>query len=333
MATRAQTPAAAPHDAPVEVVPETRLAPCPGLKRSEESDRPRPGRNCSASSDASENPENRLAPLSSGWRAINPGFLRPDLPPQVPQPAQREDRREGPGHAQREQRPDEEVAAGGRGERAADAPPRHVDGGHGGRQQRAEKEEHVARAASREQQRGDRPDDQDRDTDQVPQPARLETADDVVSEVERHQHDGEQRRDGEQVVALRHGLALPSEARVRRRRRRPDDERAPRVAPRHRERQQRQREEGLGDRLRGRARHRPGRPERHRDEGEPDRLVADREEDQRQPAQRLEAARTARGWGRWPTPPTRPPTTAPTLLRASAARAMRSARRTPASGR
>jgi len=55
-------------------------------------------------------------------------------PWQAPQSLRREDDGEDPGHADREERPDEEEAAGGLGDLAVICPP-HVHDGHGCRQQ------------------------------------------------------------------------------------------------------------------------------------------------------------------------------------------------------
>ncbi len=81
-------------------------------------------------------------------------------PWQAPQSAHREDDGEGCGHADREERPDEEEtpAAGGP---EADSPPSHVDDGDAQQQERRDEDDDIPRSPFGEHERSVPPDDAD----------------------------------------------------------------------------------------------------------------------------------------------------------------------------
>lgn len=111
----------------------------------------------------------------------------------------REDEGEEPGHAERDQHPDEAEASAGVRDAAGDADtlPLHVEDGDAKRKERPEDDDDVPRSPFGEHQRPVQPDDHD-DTppNQVVEPSRFPSAYDVVRQVKREQENREQRRDG-----------------------------------------------------------------------------------------------------------------------------------------
>jgi len=87
----------------------------------------------------------------------------PLAPEQGPQSTRREDDREERGHAERDERPDEEEGSAGLGDVAADADtlPHHVDNGDDQSKERPEEDDDVPRSRFGEHQRSVQPDDQD----------------------------------------------------------------------------------------------------------------------------------------------------------------------------
>ncbi len=109
---------------------------------------------------------------AGAWRS--PGLGRPPrgglpgpAPRQAPQSAHREDDGEERGHAERDDRPDEEEASTGPGDLAADTLPRHVEDGDGQRKERREKDDEVPRSPFGEHQRSVQPYDKDGHSSEV----------------------------------------------------------------------------------------------------------------------------------------------------------------------
>lgn len=119
------------------------------------------------------------------------------IPSQSRQPAYREDERKDRGDAEREKRPDpEEHSARARDAAAHEACASHVREGHDRAEQRAEEDDDEARAAPGQHQRSVQPDDHHQYPGDVLEPARLESANDVVRQMTNSKEDRKQRRDG-----------------------------------------------------------------------------------------------------------------------------------------
>ena len=99
----------------------------------------------------------------------------------------REDDGEERGHAEREQRPDEEEASARMCDAASDAdtPPSHMEVRDGQRKDRPEEDDDVPRSPSGEHQRSVQPNDEDGHGGEVLQRSRFDSADDVVRQVKR----------------------------------------------------------------------------------------------------------------------------------------------------
>src|SRR5262249_24426 len=117
-------------------------------------------------------------------------------PWQAPQSAHRENDGEERGHADRDDRPDEEEGSAGLRDLAADTLPHHVDDRDGQPKQRPEENDDVPRSPFGEHQGPVQPDDKDGPSSEVRESPLFETADDVVRQVKRKEEDREQRRDG-----------------------------------------------------------------------------------------------------------------------------------------
>src|SRR5437870_9448252 len=102
---------------------------------------------------------------SQNARTRLPGLTRS----QAPQSARREDDGEEPGHADRDQRPDEEEVSAGIGESAgdADALPPHVGEGDDQRKESSEEGDDVARSAFSEYEGSVKPEDKGGDRREV----------------------------------------------------------------------------------------------------------------------------------------------------------------------
>jgi len=109
-------------------------------------------------------------------------------PLQAPQSAHREDDGEERGHAERDERPDEEEGSAGIGDVAADADtlPHHVDDGDAQPKERPEEDDDVPPSPFGEHQRSVQPNDKDGHSSEVWDPSLFEPADDVVRQVKRH---------------------------------------------------------------------------------------------------------------------------------------------------
>ena len=108
-------------------------------------------------------------------------------PWQAPQSARREDDGEERGHAERDERPDEEEASAGIGDAAGDADtlPLHVEDGDGQRKERPEEDDDVPGSPFGEHQRSVQPDDKDGHSSEVRGPSLFEPANDVIRQVKR----------------------------------------------------------------------------------------------------------------------------------------------------
>src|ERR1017187_5434368 len=126
-----------------------------------------------------------------------PGLPGP-APSQAPQSTHREDGGEERGHADRDERPDEEKGSAGVGDPAAvhHTLPHHVEDGDAQRKERSEEHDDVSRSPLGEHQCSVQPDDTDGHSSEVYGRSRQPPADDVVRQVKRHEEDREQRRDG-----------------------------------------------------------------------------------------------------------------------------------------
>jgi hypothetical protein len=148
------------------------------------------------------NTANQETPLFTG--AVRGPFqvrvvgLPSPAPGQGPQPARREDNGEDPGHAYRDQRPDEEEVSAGVTDGAGDADtlPPHVGEGDDQRKEPSKEGDDVPRPPFGQHQCSVQPDDKDGHRIEVCERSRLEPADDVVRQVKRKEKDREQRRDG-----------------------------------------------------------------------------------------------------------------------------------------
>src|SRR5216684_982288 len=102
--------------------------------------------------------------------AVNTLFGLPAPAPwQAPQSAHREDDGEERGHAERDQRPDEEEGSAGIGDVAADADtlPHHVDDGDAQPKELPEEDGDIPRSPFGEHQRSVQPDDKDGHSSEV----------------------------------------------------------------------------------------------------------------------------------------------------------------------
>ncbi len=126
-------------------------------------------------------PARRSPTEPAPWIVALPGLA----PLQAPQSAHREDDGEERGHAEREERPDEEEGSAGVGDAAADADPlsHHMNDGDDQRKERPEEDDDVPRSPFGEHQRSVQPDDQDWHRNEVQKLSRLHPADDVISQV------------------------------------------------------------------------------------------------------------------------------------------------------
>jgi hypothetical protein len=119
----------------------------------------------------------------------------------TPQSARREDGRQSPGRAKREERPDEE-------ERPA---LRHVhppvDDGHARGHESAEEHDDAPRSPLGQHERPIQQDDQDQDADEALPPPRIDPSNDVVRHVNREEEGGEQGGGRQQDVVF-HAVSM-----------------------------------------------------------------------------------------------------------------------------
>src|ERR1019366_5533838 len=123
------------------------------------------------------------------------------------------------GHAERDERPDEEEASAGLRDLAADTLPHHVEDGDARPKERPEEHDDVSRSPFGEHERSVQPDDEDEHPTEVWERSRFHPADDVVRQVKRHEEDREQRRDGYLRNAMQVGLKFPWQTPIIRRKR------------------------------------------------------------------------------------------------------------------
>jgi hypothetical protein len=135
--------------------------------------------------------------LNNGPVHVRVGLPGPS-PWQAPQSPRREDDGKESGHADGDQRPDEEEVSAGVAKAAGDAHtfPPHVGEGDDQRKEPSEEGDDVPRAPFGKHQRSVQPEDKDGHRSEVCELSRLKPADDVVRQVKRKEEDREQRRDG-----------------------------------------------------------------------------------------------------------------------------------------
>ena len=106
--------------------------------------------------------------------------------------------REERGHAEREERPDEEEVSAVFGDVGAEADtlPGHMEDRDGQPKESSKKHDDVPRSPSGKHQRSLHPNDKDGYRGEVREPSLFDPADDVVSQVKCKEDDREQRRDG-----------------------------------------------------------------------------------------------------------------------------------------
>jgi hypothetical protein len=123
--------------------------------------------------------------------------LTRSCPSQLPQSAHREDDGDERGHAERDERPDEEEATAGIGDAAGDADtfPLHVYDRDDQQKERHDEDDDVPRSPFAEHRNSVKQGHNDRHDNQAGEPSRLHPADDVIRQMKCHEEDRQQSRD------------------------------------------------------------------------------------------------------------------------------------------